>query len=235
MVFVGDLTAPQLTEEDVHHLVTVLRLRSDETVVAGDGAGGWVPCRLSVAGEGGRRPGGAGATLEVSGPPVYQPRPEPPVTVAFVPTKGERPEWVTQKLTELGVDRIVPLRSNRSVVHWEGSRGERSVDRLRRVAREASAQSRRTWLPEVTPVTDLTGLATLAGEAPRLAQMGGGHPGLRHPVIAVGPEGGWDDDEVARWGDGVGLGPTVLRAETAAVAAGTVLCALRADVVRPLA
>jgi RsmE family RNA methyltransferase len=54
-------------------------------------------------------------------------------------------------------------------------------------------------------------------------------------VIAVGPEGGWDDREVGRWGVGVGLGPTVLRAETAAVTAGALLCALRSGVVGPLA
>ena len=74
---------------------------------------------------------------------------EPGLTVAFAPTKGERPEWVVQKLTELGVDRIVPLISERSVVRWAGERGAGAVERLRRVAREAAAQSRRVWLPDV--------------------------------------------------------------------------------------
>jgi 16S rRNA (uracil1498-N3)-methyltransferase len=241
MVFVDDLGAPVLADEDAHHLVHVMRLRGDETVIASDGAGGWVPCRLSGLAGGGSSPGGgskrrgAPVSLVVAGSPCAQPGPDPVITVAFVPTKGERPEWATQKLTELGVDRIVPLRSNRSVVRWEGPRGDRAVDRLRRVAREASAQCRRAWLPEVTPVMDLDGLATLTGTRPCLARMGGGRPGLTPPVIAVGPEGGWDEDEVSRWGDGVGLGPTVLRAETAAVVAGTLLCALRAGVVGPLA
>jgi len=241
MVFVDDVGAPVLAEEDAHHLVNVLRLGDDETVIASDGAGGWVPCRLSGLADGGAAPGGGSkrrrepVSLVVAGSPSTQPGPDPVITVAFVPTKGERPEWVTQKLTELGVDRIVPLRSNRSVVRWEGQRGDRAVDRLRRVAREASAQCRRTWLPEVTPVMDLDGLATLTGARPCLARMGGRRPGLTPPVIAVGPEGGWDDDEVSRWGDGVGLGRTVLRAETAAVAAGTLLCALRGGVVGPLA
>jgi 16S rRNA U1498 N3-methylase RsmE len=54
-------------------------------------------------------------------------------------------------------------------------------------------------------------------------------------VVAVGPEGGWDDDELERFRLGLGLGPTVLRAETAAVAAGAVLCGLRSGVVAPLA
>ena len=69
--------------------------------------------------------------------------------MAFAPVKGERPEWVVQKLTELGIDRIVPLRTERSVVRWTGERGQATVERLRRVAREAAAQCRRVWLPEV--------------------------------------------------------------------------------------
>ena len=67
----------------------------------------------------------------------------PELTVVFAPVKGERPEWVVQKLTELGIDRIVPLRSERSVVRWTGQRGQATVERLRRVAREAAAQCRR--------------------------------------------------------------------------------------------
>jgi 16S rRNA U1498 N3-methylase RsmE len=87
----------------------------------------------------------------------------------------------------------------------------------------------------VGPVTTLDGLTTVAGSAPRLACPGGTAPTLDHAVVAVGPEGGWDADELARFGPGVGLGPTVLRAETAAVAVGTLLCALRGGVIAPLA
>jgi len=224
MVVVPDLSAPAPDGRDTHHLVDVLRLRPDERVIAGDGAGAWVPCRLSSAG-----------TLVVDGPVRHEPAPEPAVTVAFVPTKGDRPEWVVQKLTELGVDRIVPLWSRRSVVRWRDERGERAVDRLRRVAREASCQCRRVWLPEVTGVMGLAELAELAGPSLGLAHPGGVRPTLERTVVAVGPEGGWDEAE-QRWaGPTIGLGPTVLRAETAAVVAGTLLCALRGGVVGPLA
>jgi 16S rRNA (uracil1498-N3)-methyltransferase len=226
MVFVDDVAAPMVDRGTLHHLVDVLRIRPDELVVASDGAGSWVRCRLSGSGPG---------SLVVEGTVTVRPPPDPVITVAFVPTKGDRPEWVTQKLTELGVDRIVPLWSHRSVVRWQGERGDRSVDRLRRVAREASAQCRRTRLPEVTGVMGLEELAVFLGAEPCLAQPGGGPPGLDRAVVAVGPEGGWDDEELARWGPGVGLGPTVLRSETAAVAAGTLLCALRGGVVGPLA
>jgi RsmE family RNA methyltransferase len=106
---------------------------------------------------------------------------------------------------------------------------------MRRVVRESSAQCRRTRLPEVTRVMGLEELAALTGTDPVLAHPGGDRPGPAHTVVAVGPEGGWDDDERQRWGAGIGLGPTVLRSETAAVAVGTVLCALRSGVISPFA
>jgi 16S rRNA (uracil1498-N3)-methyltransferase len=170
--------------------------------------------------------------LEPDGPVVISDRAEPEVTVAFVPVKGERPEWVVQKLTETGVDRIVVLESLRAVVRWEGEREVRALERLRRVAREAAAQSRRAWLPEVVGVMDLHALSVRLGPAAlAVAQLGGDPPTMAVPAVAVGPEGGWDPSETAGHCL-VGLGPTVLRAETAAVAAGLLLCALRGGLVR---
>ena len=234
MVFVADLAAPALTAGDTHHLLDVLRLRPGEPVVASDGAGRWVPCQV-VAGRAGGRTGREASPdpiLEVVGPAVESAAPHPALTVGFVPAKGDRPEWVTRRLTELGIDRIVPVRSARSVVRWEGDRGDRAIERLRRVAREAAAQCRRPWLPEVTPTMDLDELPAHTGHPTCLAQPGGRAPSLSPPALVVGPEGGWDPEELARHGPGVGLGPTVLRAETAAVAAGVVLSALRSGLVR---
>ncbi|HEY5108346.1 MAG TPA: RsmE family RNA methyltransferase [Acidimicrobiales bacterium] len=236
MVFVDDPEAPVVDSADLRHLLDVLRLRAGELVAVSDGAGRWVPCRVAADSplQGSRRaePGGV---LVPDGPVMVTARLTPEVTVAFAPTKGDRPEWVTQKLTELGVDRIVPLRTSRSVVRWEGERGTKAVERLRRVAREAAAQCRRPWLPEVTDVCRLDEVAGLARSPMTLADAGGAAPGLDRPVLAVGPEGGWDDAERAAFGPPVGLGPTVLRAETAAVVAGTLLCGLRSGVVLPLA
>jgi len=234
MVFVDDPSAPVLSPADTHHLLAVLRLRPGEPVVAADGSGAWAPCRMAprVTGHGGSDPA---SVLEVDGPLVRRPRPAPEITVAFAPAKGDRPEWVTQKLTELGVDRIVPVLTGRSVVRWEGERGSKAVERLRRVAAAAAAQARTPWLPEVSGVTPLAVLATLVGDGLRLAHPGGGPPSLAHPVLVVGPEGGWEDGEFQAAGGTVGLGPTVLRAETAAVVAGALLCALRGGVVASLA
>ena len=229
LVFVPDLEVLEVTPGDAHHLAQALRLRPGEVVVAADGRGRWRACRFA-----GPAAGRAGPALHADGPVLSSPRPAPEITVAFVPVKGERPEWAVQKLTEAGVDRIVVLRSARAVVRWEGQRAARAVERLQRVAREAAAQSRRAWLPEVRGVHTLAELADLLVPVPlALAHPGGDPPSTRAPAVAVGPEGGWEEAETGAGYPLVGLGPTVLRAETATVAVGLLLCALRAGLVGP--
>jgi 16S rRNA (uracil1498-N3)-methyltransferase len=229
-VFVEDPAAPLLADEDAHHLGRVLRLRAGEEVVAADGRGRWA-----------RTTWQDGVALEpVRGVPgvggdgtVQSERPAAPaLTVAFAPVKGERPEWVVQKLTELGIDRIVPLLSERSVVRWSGPRGKTTVEKLRRVAREAAAQCRRVWLPEITDTVRFAELGSLGGEGEVvLAQLSGDRPSLRQHVVAVGPEGGWSSDELSSGLPTVGFGLSVLRAETAAVTAGALLASLRTGTV----
>ncbi len=161
------------------------------------------------------------------------PRLDPPITIAFAPAKGDRPEWVVQKLTELGVDRIVALETERSVVRWSMHRADHAMERLARVAREAAAQSRRAWLPELVGPDSLEALrARVAGLA--LAERDGEPPTLERAAIAVGPEGGWGDAERALGLPSVRLGDGVLRAETAAIAAGALLAGLRSGLVGPV-
>lgn len=225
---VDSLVEPVLDGEDARHLDSVLRLRPGEEVSVTDGGGGYRLCRYAGRG-----------TLEPAGSPSVSPPRLPALTVAFAPVKGDRPDWAVQKLTELGVDRIVLLRAERSVVRWEGDRAEAQLGRLRRVARAAVMQSRQVWLPEVAGVVtiaDLLGEDDLPGEASAaMADMGGSPPWAGLQTVLVGPEGGWSEPERSlAVGPPVGLGPSVLRAETAAVAAGVLLCALRAAVVAPL-
>jgi 16S rRNA (uracil1498-N3)-methyltransferase len=208
-VFVASLDAPALDPDDAHHLTRVLRLRNGEAVTASDGAGSWRSCRFNEG------------ALEPDGEIVFEPALSPPV-------------WSVQKLTEVGVDVIAPLLSARSVVRWDADKAARHHARLVRVAREAAMQSRRAWLPSVRPVVDfaeaVTGLAALGPVA--LAEPGGGAVSLDHPCLLVGPEGGWAAEEVAAVPVSVSLGPTILRAETATLAAGLLVCALRARSVR---
>jgi 16S rRNA (uracil1498-N3)-methyltransferase len=224
-VFVDDLDAPEPTPDDAHHLARVLRLRAGDLVVVGDGRGRWRSTEFRVG----------VPELAPVGPVVVEPRPPVAVTVGFVPAKGDRPEWVVQKLTEAGVDRIVVMASARSVVHWRAERAERAMERLARVAREAAAQSRRAWLPEMTGILDLEAMAAWLAPTPlALAQPGGGPPTAATASVAVGPEGGWDAAELASVTERVGLGRGILRAETAAVSVGILLCAIRDGVVRPV-
>jgi len=216
--FVADLDAPALSPDDRHHLERVLRLRPGEDITVSDGAGRWRPCRF-------------GAALEPTGE-FHDSGPQtPPVTIAVALTKGERLDWAVQKLTEVGVDRIVPFAAARSVVRWDAGRAAHHVERLRRIARQAAMQSRRTWLPRVDDLAAFADVASGPGTA--LAEPGGESPSLERPVVLVGPEGGWAPEEATATLPRVALGPTVLRTETAAVTAGALLCALRAGLVGP--
>ena len=213
---VTDLDAPALAPDDRHHLQRVLRLRDGEPLVVGDGAGGWRPARF-------------GDPLQPIGPVECAPPEAPPITVAFALVKGDRPELVVQKLTELGVDRITPFRASRSVVRWDEVRAAKAIARLRAVARAAAQQCHRPWLPEVTEITDFSGL--LRGQRVALADRTGSPPSLEHTCVLVGPEGGWAPEERAAATEAgapsVAIGTHVLRAETAAVTVGAILTGLR--------
>ncbi|MGH8988600.1 MAG: RsmE family RNA methyltransferase [Acidimicrobiales bacterium] len=213
-VLVADPADPVLDPADAHHLGRVLRLGAGEVVIATDGRGSWAPCRYLV-----------GGTLERAGPVELEAAPSNLLTIAFTPVKAERPELVVQKLTEVGVDRIVVLSTSRSVVRWAPARARAVLVRLRRVAAEAAAQSRRVWLPEVSGVV---GLDDLGRSGMALAEPGAPALGPGAMGIAVGPEGGWSAEELASGWPTVGLGSHVLRAETAAISAGVLLGAQRA-------
>jgi len=241
-VFVDDPAHPVLSGDDAHHLGRVLRLRAGEEVIVSDGAGHWARTRWT--GADGGAPGALaalGALGDAAGPGgdgrvQFEAAPSPVLTVAFAPTKGERPEWVVQKLTELGIDRVVPLVSERSVVRWHGTRGQGAVQRLRRVAREAAGQCRRVWLPEIAEVTRFDALVGLGAPGDVvLAQLSGDRLRASDLVVAVGPEGGWSADELASGLPTVGFGLSVLRAETAAVTAAALMVSLRTGTVAQMA
>ncbi len=216
--FVADLEQPALDDGDRHHLARVLRTRPGDPLTVSDGAGRWRPCRF-------------GEPLEPTGPVVTVAAPEPSVAIAFALVKGERPEWVTQKLTELGADVLFPFSAERSVVRWDADRAAANLERLRRVAREAAMQCRRCRLPELRAPVDFPAAASLPGAA--LADRGGGPPTLGHPTVLIGPEGGWSPAERAVDLPVISLGPHGLRAGTAAVTAGAILGALRSGIVAP--
>ncbi|GIT45458.1 MAG: ribosomal RNA small subunit methyltransferase E [Acidimicrobiales bacterium] len=186
----------------------MLRLRDGDSLTVGDGLGRWRPARF-------------GSDLRIDGEVVEVPAASRTVAVGFALIKGGRPELVVQKLTELGVDRILPLAAERSVVRWDEAKVASQYERMVRVAREAGMQSRRARLPEVAPVAPVESLLNAA-----MADPGGEVLDADVDVLLVGPEGGWTPEEL-RERRRINLGSTILRAETAAIVAGVLLVALR--------
>lgn len=211
-VFVDDLEQPELAEGDRHHLERALRLRPGTEITVGDGFGSWRPARL-------------GLTITVEGPVEVEPRPQPALTVGFAPVKGDRSDLVVQKLTELGVDEIVPLVTARSVVRWDGPRADKQLERHRRIAREAAMQSRNPWLPTVRLQAPLAAFLADADD-PVMADPAGSP--LVDPVrsIAIGPEGGFAPEELVDRPI-VGLPGRILRTETAAITAAVLAVSAR--------
>jgi 16S rRNA (uracil1498-N3)-methyltransferase len=238
LVFVDDLVNPRPSEDDLHHLRDVLRLDAGEQVICSDGRGSWRSYEVTGAlaatrGSHGRSRGVVGEgeqeLFRALGSIVEEAAPEPRLAVGFPLLKGDRTEWTVQKLTELGIDVITPFLTARSVVRLDGAAARRRGERLRRVAREAAAQSRRVFLPEVD---DPMPLAVLDVSGVAFAEPGGALLVEATTTVFVGPEGGWSAEELGRSATTVTLGSGVLRAETAALVAGVLLGARRSGLHR---
>ena len=180
--------------------------------------------------------------------PKPKPFDAPEITLALAIFKFDRMEWAIEKCTEIGVARIVPVIARRSDAHLAAAAVKRQ-ERWRRIVRQASEQSRRSAPPEVAApvkVRDLAAPGVLPGgaltrvvlaealaESEEETQLGDILESQPTEVaLAVGPEGGWADEELAWFREegwaAASLGGTILRAETAAiVATALVLDALR--------
>ena len=155
-----------------------------------------------------------------------------PITLLLAVFKFDRMEWAIEKCTELNVTSIVPVIARRTEKHLALAADKR-VERWRRVAREASEQARRTAIPEIAEPAKLSpalqakaDLRIVLAESEREAQLSEilrARPESNSLALAIGPEGGWTPDELHLFGAAgwiaASLGDTILRAETAAIAA----------------
>jgi 16S rRNA (uracil1498-N3)-methyltransferase len=211
---------------DGHHLARVRRLRVGESVTAADGAGCWRTYRVEQVTRG-------SMVLAADSAMRVEPTLEPPLAVSFALTKGEKPETVVARLTELGVDRLLPVITRRSIVRWDEGRAQAATERFERAARDAAMQSRRSRLPVIEPPAAFESLVGQPGLV--VADPTGGaiasfpDPGPQGWLLVVGPEGGLDEDELGSLGSAprLAIGPHVLRAETAAVAGAAALTGRR--------
>lgn len=217
--------------DEAHHLARVLRLRPGAIVEAADGGGRVFSVRLE-----GVRPGEAWGTI-LGEVPASRESPCA-ITLAQAILKGERMAWLVQKATELGVARLVPVETARVVARTPAERAGGRQRRWERVAREAVKQCGRGVVPVVEPPRGLAAVLAEAGahDVTWLCWEGGGLPLAslareagrpRRVLLLVGPEGGFTEDEVAQARAAgarlVGLGPRILRAESAGLVA-LVLC-----------
>lgn len=162
----------------------------------------------------------------------------PSITVAMAIFKFDRFEWAIEKLTELGAAKIIPFAARRSEAHLVSAAGKR-VERWRRVAHSAAEQSRRASPPEITNLMKLRHV--LADAVPLkivLSEAAAAEDSLvaclrdraaGELALALGPEGGWTEDELRSFSENgwhaASLGATILRAETAAIAAMAITAA----------
>jgi 16S rRNA (uracil1498-N3)-methyltransferase len=221
----GDLVT--LTGEEAHHAAVVSRMRRGERVLLSDGAGVLAEGVIDRA----ERDGVDVVLHEVR----VEAAPGPRIGLVQALAKGDRAELAVQASTELGVDAIVPWQARRSVVQWKGERGEKSLERWRKVVREAGKQAIRARLPEVRAVVDTAGLAALADHWQLLVLEPTASASIlevpieRDALLIVGPEGGIEPGELsaleAAGAVPVRLGEHVLRTSTAGLAGIAVLSA----------
>ncbi|HEX5706672.1 MAG TPA: 16S rRNA (uracil(1498)-N(3))-methyltransferase [Pyrinomonadaceae bacterium] len=241
--FADDRRRVALSAEETRHLRDVLRLREGEEVYVFDGEGREFLCRVGSAAR------EREATLEVVAAAEPQSAESPlALTLAVALLKGEKFDMVVQKATELGASLIVPVLTRRADVRPRDARdAARRVERWRRLALEAAKQSGRARVPRVEEPCAFESLIARACGADELrvlfAERGGarlsevsgadGRAATKAVTALVGPEGGWEDEELelAR-GEGwhvVTLGGRTLRAETAALTVSVLLQHLHGD------
>jgi 16S rRNA (uracil1498-N3)-methyltransferase len=206
-----------------HHLRNVLRLRTGDTVEIFDGAGS------GYTGE---------VELQTSGVCVRAlksiPSPESPfhLILAAALIKPAKFEWMLEKSTELGINEIIPLKTGHSEIRIQADKIESRLERWRRIVREASRQCARFAEPRIAPplnVDEFFSAQDFAGSTRILFDEQSEEIWQLDSclsdriVLCIGPEGGWQADEIEKAVNAgfqvCGLGPRILRAETAAIAA----------------
>ncbi len=224
--------AIRITGPLLHHLRESLRLHRGESLTLTDSQG--VRYRVEVT-----EITSHAIDTRIVDQDTAPPRTTPQITLGQALLKGERMDWVLQKATELGVDAIVPLETHHSVVKPNPERVEHQRTRWHRIALEAAQQSERWTIPTISepmmlpqflaqqPAATMKGMLAERTRGLSLASIAVPREPHHSIVLLIGPEGGWAQAEqrVAqdRGFTPLTLGTRILRAETAAIAALSIL------------
>ncbi|HEY5626895.1 MAG TPA: 16S rRNA (uracil(1498)-N(3))-methyltransferase [Nitrospira sp.] len=222
----------RIAEPLLRHLKNSLRLQPGESLTVTDHAG--TRYRATVT----------QITAKALDAQIIETSPAPPRTaptlvLAQALLKGDKMDWVIQKATELGVDRIIPMHTKHGVVKTQPDRVEHQKARWERIALEAAQQSERWTLPTIDQPVDLKQLVRQQANAATkiiLSERSHELPLMKarltnNPrdtiVVVIGPEGGWDEGELRQAEEAgfqaVTIGQRILRAETATVAAVSIV------------
>ena len=232
-------TTLTLAKDEARHLQTVLRVRDGETVELFDGRGLTATAKVAATGKHELR-------LELLAPPTCHAPPACQLVLFACVSKGKRMDWTIEKGVELGVSRIVPVISDRTIVRLDEEDAEGKTDRWMRLAIEAARQSGTAWVPAIDTPMRLADagplvracapvfVAALVPESQPMRQVLAGlrAHGVQPATVGwfVGPEGDFTPAELklllASGAIPVSLGKQVLRTETAAIWG---LCVLGAE------
>lgn len=237
--FLDQSLSPELIirGEDAHHISRVLRMKpSDRILVVGNDGQAGVAELVSFCDS---------EITAVLCEPVED-YSEPPVKVSLAQClpKSDKMDFIVQKAVELGVNTIYPIAAERSVVKYDSKKRLDRQDRWQKIAAEAAKQCRRNKIPQVAPVQCLQDLfATLGQNATIVMLYEGSTPlGIKaflkecptdHVVLLIGPEGGFSPAEVQMCQRhkvvGITMGPRIMRTETAAIAALSIVLYEKGD------
>ena len=221
-----------LSGTEAHHLTRVLRKQPGDDVELFDGQGTAAQAVVENVSK-------WEVSLKLLSQPEMKPKPRPLITLAVAPPKGDRFRWLIEKATEIGVDRIIPIQTARSVV----VPGEKKLEKLHQTMISACKQSGRNHFMDIEPSQSLESLGEgktrlekiYYGDVPTPQSASS----LPNPIsdestsilVIIGPEGGLSDTEIeliVSWeGRPICVSSHVLRVETAAIALASLLIAVR--------
>ncbi len=241
--FYVDKNLPAAGEEvglegyDSRHAYRVLRLKPGDETAISNGRGEVKKGLVTVS-----EPGNVRVRLQQDLPPAES---SLEITLVQSLAKGEKMEQVLRQVVELGVKKIVPLATARSVPRWDKRKEKKKIERWQSIIRSAAGQCRRAFIPNLEPLHDLESVLSLATEAKILVPfedeantslvevLKQPPPAVKAVLLFIGPEGGFNNKEietiVRAGGVPVHLGPRILRVETAAVTAVSMVQAAWGD------